>query len=55
MSAKHVLVCWECGRPGELRDNETYCEYCGPGAELVAVADEASVYGMDCRDGRCEM
>lgn len=39
MSAKHVLVCWECGRPGELRDNETYCEHCGPGVE--AVPDEA--------------
>ena len=35
MSAKHVLVCWECGRPVELRGNETYCEHCGPGVEAV--------------------
>jgi len=55
MSAKHVLVCWECGRPGRItEDNQTYCEHCGPGVELVAVPDEASVYGIDCRDGRCE-
>ena len=55
MSAKHVLVCWECGRPGRItEDNQTYCEVCGPGVELVAVPDEASVYGMDCRSGRCE-
>jgi DNA-directed RNA polymerase subunit RPC12/RpoP len=37
MSAKHVLVCWECGRPGRItEDNQTYCEHCGPGVELVA-------------------
>jgi len=55
MSAKHVLVCWECGRPGRItEDNQTYCEHCGPGVELVAAPDEASVYGMDCKDGRCE-
>jgi len=47
-------LCKQCGRPVELRDNQTYCEHCGPGAELVAVADETSVYGMDCRSGRCE-
>jgi|GEM_PF-2786962 len=23
-------------------------------AELAVVADETSVYGMDCRSGRCE-
>jgi len=53
MSAKHVLVCWECGRPGELRDNETYCEHCGPGVE--AVPDEETAYGNDCPKGACEL
>jgi rRNA maturation endonuclease Nob1 len=55
MSAKHVLVCWECGRPGRItEDNETHCEYCGPGVALVSVPDEETVYGMDCIGGRCE-
>ena len=49
-----TYICKQCGRPAELRDNQTYCEHCGPGVELVAVPDETSVYGMDCRDGRCE-
>jgi len=49
-----TYLCRECGRPGRIENNETYCEICGPGVELVAVPDEASVYGMDCRSGRCE-
>jgi Zn finger protein HypA/HybF involved in hydrogenase expression len=48
-----TYLCKQCGRPGELRDNETYCEHCGPGVELVA--DEETVYGMDCIGGRCEL
>jgi len=50
-----MYICKQCGRPGRItEDNQTYCDACGLGVELVAVADEASVYGADCRDGRCE-
>lgn len=55
MSNQHSMyLCKQCDRPGELRDNQTYYEHCGPGVALVSVPDEASVYGIDCRDGRCE-
>jgi DnaJ-class molecular chaperone len=49
-----TYLCKQCGRPGWIKDNQTYCDTCGPGVELVAAPDEASVYGMDCRSGRCE-
>jgi len=56
MSAKHVLVCWECGRPGRItEDNQTYCGHCGLGVELVAAPDEAAAYGNDCPKGVCEL
>jgi len=56
MSNQHSMyLCKQCGRPGRItEDNQTYCEHCGPGVELVAVPDEASAYGMGCRSGRCE-
>lgn len=53
MSATYI--CKQCDRPAELRDNQTYCEHCGPGVELVAVPDEAAAYGNDCPKGVCEL
>jgi len=53
MSATYI--CKQCDRPGELRDNQTYCEHCGPGVELVAAPDEAAAYGNDCPKGACEI
>jgi len=41
-----TYLCKQCGRPGELRDNETYCEHCGPGVELVAAPDEETSVGV---------
>jgi len=50
-----TYICKQCGRPGRIENNETYCDTCGPGVELVAVADEASAYGNDCPKGVCEL
>jgi len=41
-----TCLCKQCGRPGELRGNETYCDACGPGAELVAKVPKEIVKGV---------
>jgi len=45
-----TCLCKQCGRPGELRGNETYCDACGPGVELVAVPDGSRE--LMCKVGR---
>ena len=56
MSNQHSMyLCRECARPGRIEDNQTYCEVCGSGVELVAVPDEAAAYGNDCPKGACEL
>ena len=46
-----TYLCRECGRLGELRDNQTYCDTCGPGVELVAVRGDGGVNTCE-RHGR---
>jgi hypothetical protein len=46
-----TYLCKQCGRPGELRDNQTYCDTCGPGVELVAVRGDGGVNTCE-RHGR---
>ena len=30
------------------------CPLCGKEEEQIEITDESRVFGMDCRDGRCE-
>lgn len=36
-------LCKQCGRPGRIENNQTYCDACGPGAELVAVRGDGGM------------
>ena len=50
-----TYFCKQCGRVAHIQvDNQTYCENCGYGVELLPVPDEGTVSGIDCRGGRCE-